>query len=111
MTTRRLLAFALSLTFTFLVGRLLDATTGQPLGGVSIRLDTGAHRLRTRTGADGRFILKNVPPGKHALHASSRDVPPQTLPIRVHGRRQTLLLHACSTTLDYRCGNAGAGGA
>jgi hypothetical protein len=108
--TSRLFSIAAALTLTLLVGRIVDMTTGQPLGGVLVQTGTGTHRLSTRTGPDGRFVLRGLAPGNRRLHVSSRDVPPQTLSIRVRGKRETLLLHACSTTLDYHCGGTSGGG-
>jgi hypothetical protein len=50
-----------------ILGRVVDAGSGDPLASVSITLSNHAHR--TMTTEDGRFILVAVPTGEHALRA------------------------------------------
>ncbi len=93
-----------------LSGTITDKTTGQPLQGVTVTVTHGSHMLRTRSDADGHFVLRSVPDGDYALEFSSRDVPPQTVKVRVHGSSTHVTLKACSMTLDYRCGGNSGGG-
>jgi hypothetical protein len=43
------------------------------LAGVAVVIDTEERRISTRTSRDGRFVLRDVPPGRHTLRV---DVPP-----------------------------------
>src|SRR5690606_25931755 len=73
-------------------GVVVDATTGQPLGGVSIAIQ--GTDLRTASGADGRFILRRVPAGVQVVEVSS---------IGYATLRQEVRLHANETrNLDIR---------
>ena len=105
----RLLSTCCALAFTLLLGQITDRTTGQPLVGVHIDLSQGRTTLRATTGTDGRFRLAGVRPGRHVLHYSSDDVPPQQATVSVRGTRTSLRITACSTTLDYSCGGGGGG--
>lgn len=107
MNRSRLLAACAALTYTLLLGRITDRTTGQPLRGVRIAVQSGAAMLHTVTDAHGRFRLADVRPGTVTLRYTSDDVPPQTLTVRVRGPRQHLIIAACSTTLDYSCDGGG----
>ena len=100
------LATAASLAAALLVGRVTDATTGQPLPDVTIAI--GSHR--TTTDAHGRYRLDGLTPGHYTVSASSQDVPPQHRSVVVKPSAQTKLdLVLCSTTLDYSCAGAGSG--
>ncbi|MDY7095368.1 MAG: carboxypeptidase regulatory-like domain-containing protein [Acidobacteriota bacterium] len=53
-------------------GRALDGVSGEPLGQVVIsleRLAAGSGMVAAGTGADGRFVLRRVPPGRYRLTA------------------------------------------
>lgn len=89
-----------------IVGRVTDATTGQPLPHVTIA--AGSHH--TTTDVHGAYRLAGITPGHYTLSASSDDVPPQRRSIVVKTGAQTIVnLVLCSTTLDYGCGGAGPG--
>lgn len=47
-------------------GAVVDADTGDPFPGVSVYLEESTH-IGTITGADGKFFLLSVPPGKYTL--------------------------------------------
>ncbi len=47
-------------------GRVVDADTGQPVAGATVKVDT----LSTTTGTDGRFTLTGVPTGTATLQVS-----------------------------------------
>lgn len=49
-------------------GRVVDAGTGQPLGGAHIYLS--GTRIGTAAGADGRYRLRRIPPGGHRVVVS-----------------------------------------
>ena len=99
-------AAGIALVFAVLVGRVTDATTGQPLPNVTIAI--GSHH--TTTDAHGAYRLNGVSPGRYTLSASSDDVPPQHRGVVVkQGAQTTVNLVLCSTTLDYGCGGAGPG--
>lgn len=49
-------------------GRVVDATTGQPVSGV--RIDVQGTQVRTHTDGDGRFRLTSVPAGIQRVQAS-----------------------------------------
>ncbi|MBV8638405.1 MAG: DUF2012 domain-containing protein [Candidatus Eremiobacteraeota bacterium] len=100
----------LAAVFAVLSGTITDKTTGQPLQGVTVTATAGAHTLRTKTDAEGHFVLSHVNDGDYALHLSSRDVPAQTVHVRVHGASTHVTLKACSTTLDYSCGAGDSSG-
>jgi TonB-dependent receptor len=51
-----------------IVGRVVDAQTGQGLVGVIVRVDEGPGVL---TGVDGRFVVENVPAGSATLRVQS----------------------------------------
>lgn len=110
MRTSRIPAACAALLFTLLVGQISDRTTGQPLAGVHVVLHSGRSTRRVLSDVHGRFRLVDVRSGRYRLRYWSNDVPPQSLLLRVRGARQRVRIAACSTTLDYRCGNAGGGG-
>jgi protocatechuate 3,4-dioxygenase beta subunit len=54
-------------------GMVLQARDGTPLKNATVRLENGEdheHVIAARTSADGRFALKNVPPGRYKVIAS-----------------------------------------
>jgi hypothetical protein len=96
-----------ALALAVLVGRVTDATTGQPLRGVTIAVGT----RQATTNADGEYKLSGVAPGPQTLSASSDDVPVQhrSVVVKQQDAPTTVDLVLCSTTLDYGCGRAGPG--
>ena len=50
-------------------GLVLD-TTGQPLPGVLVEVETGVQPLSARTSADGRYLVEAVPAGTHTVRFS-----------------------------------------
>ena len=54
--------------FAQLSGRIVDSLSGQPLAGASIYFTEA--RIGTIAGADGRYVLNNVPAGHHLVEIS-----------------------------------------
>jgi iron complex outermembrane receptor protein len=52
-----------------LTGRLLHSVTGEPIGGVTVRLEE--LRRTTTAGSDGTFTFENVPPGTYHVSVVS----------------------------------------
>jgi len=50
-------------------GLVTDSSSGQPLPGVQLTLSRGTARYQARTGADGRYLVVNVPAGSYGLEA------------------------------------------
>jgi hypothetical protein len=96
-----------TLALAVLVGRVTDATTGQPIPNVTITIGT----RHTTTDRRGAYRLGGLTPGHYTLSASSNDVPAQhrSVVIKEEDAQMTLDLVLCSTTLDYSCGSAGPG--
>jgi hypothetical protein len=105
---RSLTLIALALvTFS---GRLVDATTGQPMPKVAITV-TGPSRAAAKTDARGRFTLKGLKPGAYTLQAQSDDVPAQAFHVTMKpGSTTVMTMKVCSMTLDYHCGTPDGGG-
>lgn len=111
MSIFRLGSLAAAVALTILIGQVTDKTTGQPLVGVQITGTAhGGSRFAATTNEHGLFHM-NLPAGRYRFHLSSSDVPPQQRDVVVKGKRQSVTLQACSTTLDYSCGSGGPGGA
>ena len=88
---------------------LTDATTGQPLPGVSVTAVHGSQRHTAGTDRNGKFRLQ-LPAGTYTMTWQSSDVPAgRSTGVRVHDDTTTFNIKACSTTLDYNCGNAAPG--
>jgi protocatechuate 3,4-dioxygenase beta subunit len=100
-------AAATALMLAVIVGRVTDATTGQPLAGVSITIGS----RHTSTDQHGAYRFTALTPGHYTLSASSKDVPLQhrSVVVKQHSAETTLDLVLCSTTLDYSCAGAGPG--
>lgn len=107
MNRSRLLTTCASLAFALLLGHITDRTTGQPLRGVHVAVESTHAAPHAVTDAHGRFRLAGVRPGTVTLRYFSDDVPPQTLTVDVHGSKQAISITACSTTLDYSCASGG----
>ncbi|HLI94862.1 MAG TPA: carboxypeptidase regulatory-like domain-containing protein [Candidatus Baltobacteraceae bacterium] len=95
----------LVLLLAVLSGIVHDRTTGQPLVGVSIRVD-GKQAV---TDNDGRYSVKGVHPGAHTLTLGSKDVPSQRFHVTVKAPSTRFDMRACSATLDYNCSGLPAG--
>lgn len=90
------------LAVTFLSGRIVDRTTGQPLPGVRVTLADAS----ATTGGDGRYRLRGLVPGTFTLTLQSNDVPVERLRVKLAPGANERDVRACSTTLDYGCGAA-----
>jgi hypothetical protein len=97
----------LALALVTFWGTLLDQTTNQPLTGVRVNA-TGPSTARAATDSRGKFTLSNLKPGQYTITVQSNDVPQQGFPFKIT-RSTTQTIKACSTTLDYHCGNGGGG--
>ncbi|MBR9988669.1 MAG: TonB-dependent receptor [Gemmatimonadetes bacterium] len=64
-------------TIGSIIGRVVDATTGEGIEAVTIEV-TGTS-LRGLSGADGRFIIGSVPPGERTLRIDHLGYKPQVL--------------------------------
>src|SRR5262245_32266330 len=56
-------------------GKVLRASNGEPLTGVELilrREGSGSLQFGTTTGADGRFVLRDIPKGRYLLSAAKR---------------------------------------
>jgi protocatechuate 3,4-dioxygenase beta subunit len=103
-------ALCVALALALLSGRVLDATTGQPLAGIRISA-VGPTRATTTTDRAGRFTFTTLKPGRYRITARSRAVPPQSVHRTLRaGKPLNIRLHVCSTTLDYHCGGGGVPG-
>jgi CarboxypepD_reg-like domain len=100
----------MTITLAVLIGTITDKTTGQPLEGITVTTTAGSHTLQTRTDTAGHFMLRGIGNGTYTLHFSSRDVPAQSAQVRAQGASTHVTLEACSTTLDYTCGDSSGGG-
>jgi hypothetical protein len=98
-----------ALLFTLVVGHVTDRTTGQPLR-VQVLLSGHGARTTARTDSQGRFHLNTLRPGTYVMRLWSDDVSPIKFNVHVSGKRMTLRIPVCSTTLDYSCGGPGGGG-
>ena len=94
----------ITLAIAILLGHVTDATTGQPLPGVHVRV-SGA-KATVKTNASGAYRLVGIKPGAHILTIVSDDVPTQHRRVTVRATTTVLDITACSTTLDYSCGQA-----
>lgn len=55
----------------FVLGRVVDAGTGRPIGGAEVRLTGGADEARVLSNADGRFLFRDLAPGTYAFAATA----------------------------------------
>ena len=93
------------LVVSVLIGRITDATTGQPLPHVTVVLSGKTHRTTT-TDIAGKYRFVRVAPGRYTLAIHSHDVPPMSRHVTVRSGSTTADITACSTTLDYSCAAA-----
>lgn len=59
-------------------GMVVAKIDGTPLKGATIQLlstANGEHNIAVKSGADGRFFLKNVPSGDYHLTVRKTDIP------------------------------------
>ena len=101
---RRRASRAALVAVALLSGRVVDRTTGQPLAGVSV----ATHGKAVMTGKDGRYVFPALAPGRYTLILQSNDVPTERLTITLKAGANRRDVRACSTTLDYGCGEAPA---
>ena len=72
-----------------IVGTVGNLATGRLLGGATVRIE--ALRRLELTDADGRFVLRDLPPGEHLLAVAYEGLDPRVEMVRVEpGRVQTL---------------------
>jgi hypothetical protein len=90
------------LILAVLLGRIVDATTGQPLIGVRVSV-SGPQRASSLTDRDGRYRIPGLRPGRYRVTLVSNDVPVEHRSVVVRGVT-TLNVRGCSTTLDFSCG-------
>jgi hypothetical protein len=73
-------------------GKIVDATSGQPVAGAVISLSKSAPPLEAVSGPEGRFRLEKVPAGRHVLNISQTSYKPYFLPdLIVHAGKETVL--------------------
>jgi len=65
-------------SFCTLSGKVTEKSTGQPLPGVVVSIP--AFSLHTQTDANGRYSLKNIPPGRHTVKFFLSFYEPETIP-------------------------------
>jgi hypothetical protein len=56
-------------------GVVLDAGTGAPIEGVSVTTGGGSKQISAKTDAQGRYALKELPPGQYRVAVSGRGAP------------------------------------
>jgi hypothetical protein len=54
----------------FLLGRVIDATSNQPIGGAIVRLTPESHQSPVLTGPDGQFLFSPLTAGFYTIEAS-----------------------------------------
>jgi hypothetical protein len=102
-TRSALIAFVLAV----FAGRLVDATTGQPLPGVRMVL-AGPSTATVTSDRLGRFSIKGLKAGNYTVTMQGKDVPQQRASVQLRVNTTTVLdLKICSATLDYHCGDVG----
>jgi hypothetical protein len=57
-------------TSGFILGRVIDATSHQPVGGAIVRLTPDSKQPAVLTGADGQFLFSPLSPGFYSIEAS-----------------------------------------
>lgn len=101
---RRLFLPFAALALAVLVGRITDRTTGQSLSGLRVTT-IGPTRAAARTDSDGRYVFRNLRPGKYTLVIRGKGVPTVRARIALTGRKTTKNLAVCNVALDYSCSN------
>ena len=79
-----------SLTGT-IEGRVLGQESGEPLSFVVVEIGEGETYRATRTGEDGRYVIRKVRPGRRHLRARALDRQPLELTIKVPARETVQL--------------------
>ncbi|MDH2910914.1 MAG: hypothetical protein HKL92_00120 [Candidatus Eremiobacteraeota bacterium] len=102
--SRRFLAPFAALAFALLVGRITDQTTGQPLEGLRVSA-VGPTHSSVRTDADGRYVLRNLHPGRYTIVVRGKGVPTVRAGITVSDRTLKKNFVVCNVALDYSCAN------
>lgn len=67
-------------------GRVVGKESGDPLSFVIVEVGDGADYRAARTGEDGRYLLEEVPAGRHHLSARTLDRRPLELSVKVPPR-------------------------
>lgn len=57
-------------TSGFILGRVIDATSNQPIGGAIVRLTPDSKQAAVLTGPDGQFLFSPLSPGFYSVEAS-----------------------------------------
>jgi hypothetical protein len=91
----KLLFFLVLLSFPLMgqnsiSGQVVSVSHSEPLVGVSVFINNTT--IGTITGADGRFILKGVPLGKHELIVSIVGHDKQSLAVEIPGKNDGLII-------------------
>ena len=71
-------------------GRVVDDATGDGIAGAVV--DLTDLRLRTRSGAEGRYSFPRVPPGNHTVRVVGTGFVPKTQPLVVPARPEDYLV-------------------
>ena len=77
-----------SLAQITLSGMVINAETGKPVKGASVRLEQTT--MGCATNSKGEFLLKNVKDGEYLLRASCLDYSPTTL--KVNGSKENVVI-------------------
>ena len=85
-----------SLAQITLSGRVINAETGKPVKGASVRLEQTT--MGCATNSNGEFLLKNVKDGQYLLRASCLDYTPTTL--KVNGSKENMVIKLRSTYIN-----------
>lgn len=83
-------------------GRVVDASTGQPLAGVEVRL-TGRDTVVVRSGPKGAWLIANLSAGQYTIRARGLGHLPREMQVQVAGGQRThyeLRLDAAPLSLD-----------
>lgn len=82
--------------FGALGGRIIDATTGEPIAGAVVRVQLDDHdwlinrsRRRTRTNEDGIYAFRHLKVGSYEMHVSKRGYLPEVGEARVFADQET----------------------
>ncbi len=101
----RFLASLATLVLAVLVGHITDQTTGQSLAGLHVST-LGPTRTTVRTDADGRYVLRNLRPGRYTIVVRGKGVPTVRTTLVVSARTQRRDFVVCNVALDYSCANS-----
>ncbi len=99
MKTLKLIAILALLPFTFvsaqnagsIKGRVIDASTKQPLMGCNVYIDNDGSKMGTTTDADGRFTIKPLPSGSYQVFYSFMGYTTQAIAASVYPGEPTFI--------------------